>query len=379
MPPPVGFDFETAKEILRLVKKSKNGLLNKSIDDETQNLNNPQMVWVYNPANIDCTYDETIKAWLIPNAVTFFGMVAGNDSSGYLNFGPINNNGIIADSGTTCIAYHIGNENVTPAPRISKGYHLGVIVAFNDSEIFLVLIVPPVYTPPPEFNATMDVVTSVYASPEGIEVTTATLYADASAIISKEFLGLTDVAPDSFTGNGGRVVKVDDTGTFLEFGPIVDAEYTTFIALSDTPASYGASKADAYKTCMVGSDGVSIVFSAADVITTNSIEGGGNPHHNFVDIKLVGDTGSPATNNFYGVDANGDRAWRTIEITSLSDFPSMVGSGEYFLKVNVGETAIEFVAVDIQQILNDVAALLADVATLQADYITLEARVTALE
>ena len=379
MPPPVGFDFETAKEILRLVKKNKNGSLNRPIDSEIPNLNDPQMVWVYNPANIDCTYDETIKAWLIPDAVTFFGMVAGNDSSGYLSFGSIDADGYIVNSGTTCIAYHIGNEAVSPAPRISKGYHLGVIVALNDSEIPLVLIVPPVYNPPPEFNATMDVVTSVYASAEGIEVTTATLYADASAIISKEFLGLTDVGPDSFIGNGGRVVKVDDTGSFLEFGPIVDAEYTTFIALSDTPASYAGSKADAYKTCIVASDGVSIAFAAADVTTTNSIEGGGNPHHNFVEIQLVGDTASPATDTFYGVDGNGDRAFRTIEITSLSDFPSMVGSGEYFLKVNVGETGIEFVAVDIQQILDDVASLLADVATLQADYITLEARVTALE
>jgi hypothetical protein len=225
----------------------------------------------------------------------------------------------------------------------------------------------------------MDVVTSVYATPEGIEVTTATLYADASAIIAKEFIGLTDVGPDSFTGNQGRVVKVDDTGNFLEFGPIVDAEYTTFIALSDTPASYGEEEADAYKSCIVGSNGISIVFSTIDVTTTNSIEGGGNPHNNFVQIKLVGDTASPATDTFYGVDGNGDRGFRTIEITSLSDFPSMVGSGEYFLKVNVGETAIEFVAVDIQQILDDVVALQTDVATLQADYITLEARVTALE
>ena len=159
----------------------------------------------------------------------------------------------------------------------------------------------------------------------------------------------------------------------MEFGPVLEIELASFIALTDTPATYTGSKGDAYKSCVVGSDGISIVFTAADVNTTNSIQGGGNPHHAFTDIKLVGDTATPATDTFYGVDGNGDRGWRTLEIISLSDCPAtLVGSSEYFLKVNKAETKIEFVAVDIQQILDDVA-------TLQADYITLEARVTALE
>lgn len=98
--------------------------------------------------------------------------------------------------------------------------------------------------------------------------------ADYDNAIQRQFLSLTDVTPVTFTANKGRAVIVNDAETALEFGAILDAEYTTFIALSDTPATYAGSKADAYKTCIVASDGVSIAFAAADVTTTHSIEGG---------------------------------------------------------------------------------------------------------
>lgn len=377
MPPPVGFDFETAKEILRLVKKNKNGSLNRPINSETPTLNNPQMVFIVAEYLNITEWNADYEAWELPEVIKYLPFNASSLESGSLKFGNTADSGEVDPAGITCMALVPGSIDEIPI-RIYAGYHLGFIVGYDDNEDAIVLIARPQKI---SGDATIEVVTDVICTQNGLVLQTAEFYgADYDNAIQRQFLSLTDVTPVTFVANKGRAVIVNDAETALEFGAILDAEYTTFIALSDTPASYAGSKADAYKTCIVDSDGVSIAFAAADVTTTHSIEGGGNPHHNFVEIKLVGDTASPATDTFYGVDANGDRGFRTIEITSLSDLPAtLVGSGEYFLKVNAGETAIEFVAVDIQQILDDVAALLADVATLQADYITLEARVTALE
>ena len=377
MPPPVGFDFETAKEILRLVKKNKNGSLNRPIDSETPSLNNPQMVFIVAEYLNITEWNADYEAWELPEVIKYLPFNASSLESGSLKFGNTADSGEVDPAGITCMALVPGSIDEIPI-RIYAGYHLGFIVGYDDNEDAIVLIARPQKI---SGDATIEVVTDVICTQNGLVLQTAEFYgADYDNAIQRQFLSLTDVTPVTFVANKGRAVIVNDAETALEFGAILDAEYTTFIALSDTPATYAGSKADAYKTCIVASDGVSIAFAAADVTTTNSIEGGGNPHNNFVEIKLVGDTASPATDTFYGVDANGDRGFRTIEITSLSDLPAtLVGSGEYFLKVNAGETAIEFVAVDIQQILDDVADLLTDVATLQADYITLEARVTALE
>ena len=378
MPPPVGFDFETAKEILRLVKKNKNGSLNRPIDSESPSLNNPQMVWAYVPSYQICTYDAEVKAWILPTAISAFPFNIGNDSDDEKQFGEVDVDGVIIGGFEAKI--FIPKFGAETSLSCNAGFHIGFIFDYEDeTEIPLILIGRPISQ---GGNAVITVVTDVVCTSEnGLQVTTAEFSgADYDNAIMRQFLSLTDVTPISFEANAGRVVQVNSTADALEFGPVLEIELASFIALTDTPATYGASKADAYKSCVVASDGISIVFTAADITTTNSIEGGGNPHHSFTDIKLVGDTASPATDTFYGVDGNGDRAFRTIEITSLSDLPAtLVGSGQYFLKVNAGETAIEFVEVDIQQILDDVADLLTDVATLQADYITLEARVTALE
>lgn len=376
MPPPVGFDFETAKEILRLVKKNKNGFLNRPIDSETPTLNNPQMVFANLPGYQQCTYDDEVKAWLCPTATTYYPYNIGDNSEGLKQFGETNDDGEIIGGVTAKI--YIPKYGAEETMQANAGFHIGFIFGYDDTEVPMVLIARPINT---TGTATFEVVTDVILTPSGIEVSTATLLGqDYFGVGSNNFLSLEDVDPITFAANQGRVVKVNDNADGLEFGPIVDAEYTTFIALSDTPASYGASKADAYKNCIVGSDGVSIVFAAADVTTTNSIEGGGNPANNFVDIKLIGDEASPSVHKFYGVNANSDRVWQRIKTTYLLDLPeSLVGYAGQFLKVNAGEVGYEFIDLNIQQILDDVAALQSDVATLQADYITLEARVTALE
>ena len=226
-------------------------------------------------------------------------------------------------------------------------------------------------TSPTPGSATITVVTGIGCSVEnGLEVTYATFSgADYDNAITRQFLSLLDVTPISFAGNQGRVVKVNDAATALEFGVLASGSptYTTFIALSDTPATFAGSKGDAGKTLTVGTDGVSITFVSANVSVTNSITGGGNPVSGFTSLRLVNDTAAPGNNKFYGTTAAGVRGWRTYTLSIASDFPaSYTGAAGKFLKVNAAGNAVEFTSVDI-------AAMQAAIADLTARVIALEA------
>lgn len=193
-------------------------------------------------------------------------------------------------------------------------------------------------------SATIEVVTDVICTPTGIEVSTVTLSgADYDNAVIRQFLALSDVTPSSYLGNQGRVVKVNDAATALEFGAIGEGpSYTTFIALSDTPNVYGS---NAYKTLTVSSTNNSVVFSANNVTTINSITGGGNPNDpNYVALSLVNDTTSPGNDRFYATTNAGVKGWRTLTLKGATDFPAnYTSAGGKFLKVNAGATAVEFV------------------------------------
>lgn len=164
-------------------------------------------------------------------------------------------------------------------------------------------------------NATIEVVTDVICTPTGIEVSTVTLSGkDYDNAVIRQFLALSDVTPSSYLGNQGRVVKVNDSANALEFGAIGEGpSYTTFIALSDTPATWGS---NAYNTVTVGSGGASLVFSPNSVTTTQSITGGGNPTSSgFSALKLVNDTASPGNNKFYGTNSSGVKGWQSLQTT----------------------------------------------------------------
>jgi len=233
-------------------------------------------------------------------------------------------------------------------------------------------------TAPTPGTGTITVVTGVGCSVEnGLEVTYATFSgADYDNAVTRQFLSLQDVTPISFAGNQGRVVKVNDSGTALEFGVLASGSptYTTFIALSDTPANFAASKGDANKTLMVNADGVSIGFVSARVTVTNSITGGGNPNTSFAGggtdlgpLRLVNDTASPGNNKFYGTTSTGVRGWRTYTLSIASDFPSSyTGAAGKFLKVNAAGNAVEFSAVDIAAMQSAIADLTARVTALEA-------------
>lgn len=218
-------------------------------------------------------------------------------------------------------------------------------------------------------SATIEVVTDVICTPTGIEVSTVTLSgADYDNAVIKQFLALTDVTPSSFLGNQGRVVKVNDTATALEFGAIGEGpSYTTFIALSDSPATYGSSST--YYSLTVNSANSAVVFSANNVTTTNSLTGGGNPNAPaWTALKLVNDTATPGNSKYYATHATtGARGWQALTLKGATDFPAnYTSAGGKFLKVNSGATAVEFVTVDIQAMLGAITDLTARIVALES-------------
>ena len=361
MADPVAFEFETAKQILRLLKKSKDGNFNTEIDDEIPLDHAPAFIWAYVPATITCTYDATVKAWIIGGAVTCYPINSGVDAAGLMQWGKNNSDGIVT-GGITCTTFtpKLGSES---APSIGKGFYLGTIFGYNSSEQPRVLIgLPP--APASSGSATIEVVTDVICTPTGIEVSTVTLSgADYDNAVIRQFLSLSDVTPSSYLGNQGRVVKVNDAATALEFGALTDVTASTFIALTDTPSVWGS---NAYKVLTVGSGSASVTFSANNITTTKSLSGGGNPNDPaYVALSLLNDETSPGNNRVYGTTSAGVKGWRTLQLTTLTDFPSTTGHGGKFVKVNSGGTGLTYTAVDIQAMLDAITDLTARVVTLE--------------
>jgi len=341
MPDPVAFEFETAKQLMRLLKKSKDGTFNSEIDDEIPLDHSPALIWAYVPATVTCTYDATVKAWVIPGAVLCYPINSGVDANGLMQWGKNNSDGIVT-GGITCTTFTPKLASDQAAPSIGKGFYLGTIFDYNGSEQPRVLIgLPPVSSASSGGSATIEVVTDVICTPTGIEVSTVTLSgADYDNAVIRQFLALSDVTPSSYLGNQGRVVKVNDAATGLEFGALTDVTASTFIALTDTPSVWGS---NAYKVLTVGSGSASIVFSANNITTTKSLSGGGNPNDPaYVALSLVNDETSPGNNRVYGTTSAGVKGYRTLQLTALTDFPSTTGHGGKFVKVNSGGTGLQY-------------------------------------
>ena len=342
MPDPVAFEFETAKQLLRLLKKSKDGVFNSEVDDSIPLDHAPAFIWAYVPATVTCTYDATVKAWIIGGATTCYPINSGVDAAGLMQWGKNNTDGIVT-GGITCTTFTPKISSTQTAPVIGKGFYLGTIFGYNDSEQPRVLIgLPP--APATGGSAVIEVVTDVILTPTGIEVSTCQLSgADYDNAVIKQFLSLTDVDPISYLGNQGRVVKVNNSANGLEFGAIGEGpSYTTFIALSDSPAEYGTT--NTYKTLTVSSTNNSVVFSANNITTTKSLAGGGNPNNPaYVPLSLVNDVTTPGNDRYYATTNAGVKGWRTLTLKGATDFPSAYTSaGGKFLKVNAGATAVEF-------------------------------------
>jgi hypothetical protein len=306
MPDPVAFEFETAKQLLRLLKKSKDGVFNSEVDDSIPLDHAPAFIWAYVPTTVTCTYDATVKAWIIGGATTCYPINSGVDAAGLMQWGKNNTDGIVT-GGITCTTFTPKLSEGQTAPVIGKGFYLGTIFGYNGSEQPRVLIgLPPAPAVTSGGSATIEVVTDVICTPTGIEVSTVTLSgADYDNAVIRQFLALSDVTPSSYLGNQGRVVKVNDAATGLEFGALTDVTASTFIALTDTPSEWGS---NTYKVLTVG--GTSVTFSANNITTTKSLAGGGNPNDPaYVALSLVNDSTSPGAYYAYSTNSSGVKGW----------------------------------------------------------------------
>ena len=314
MADPVAFEFETAKQLLRLLKKSKDGNFNTEIDDEIPLDHAPAFIWAYVPATVTCTYDATVKAWIIGGATTCYPINSGVDAAGLMQWGKNNSDGIVT-GGITCTTFtpKLGSES---APSIGKGFYLGTIFGYNGSEQPRVLIgLPPSVTG--GAGSTFDVVTGVvcHTDGSGIGVTTASLTtSDYDGVVFKNFLGLVDVVPKSFVGNASRIVMVNETANALEFGPNFSGSPTAadFLGLTDTPNNYSGAN---YKsvTCTASA----VVFTTPNVTTTKSITGGGNPNNAsvFTTLQLDGDIATPDNYYSYSTNGSGVKGWYLMSAT----------------------------------------------------------------
>jgi len=173
-------------------------------------------------------------------------------------------------------------------------------------------------------GVSISVVTDVVCTPEGLEVTSATL-SGADSFVCNDFLSLTDVAAGTYLGNANRVVKVNSAATGLTFGAITDSTAATFIGLVDAPAVYGST--NTYKPACVAASNAGLEFRSNLVTTTNSITGGGNPcNPSYVPLNLVNDTATPGANKYYGTNSSGVRGWQSIQsmIDAIADLTARV-------------------------------------------------------
>ena len=340
MADPVAFEFETAKQLMRLLKKSKDGTFNSEVDDEIPLDHAPAFVWAYVPNNVLCSYDSGVGAWFISGAVFCYPILSGKNSSGDIQYGKNNSDGIVT-GGITCTTFIPRSSAIQAAPTIGKGSYLGTIFGYDGSENPRVLIPLPPAPAVASGSATIEVLTNVVCTPTGLELSTVTLSgADYDNAVIKQFLALSDVIPSSYLGNQGRVVKVNDTATGLEFGPIGEGPTgSTFIALTDTPNSYAGAGSG-----LVTSSKGTLEFKTSEVTVTKSITGGGNTLGFFTALQLENDLTTPGVSKYYGTHATtGARGWRSLTLQGATDYPASYADAQgKFLKVNSAGNAVIF-------------------------------------
>lgn len=340
---PFAFDYRTANDLVKLLKRTRNGEFAAELNDTIPMDQSAKFVWAYVPTSVTATYDSTVKAWKIGSNQVYLPINISKDGTGQVQWGMINDDGTYA-GGITCTIYTPKLSSNQAAPKVGVGFYLGMVFGTDASNNPTVLIgLPPVSgSGASGGSATIELVTDVQCTPTGIQVSKVTLSgADYDNAVIKHFLALADVTPKSFLGNQGRAVVVNETATALEFGPIVTNDATTFISLTDTPNTYGIT--NTYKVLTVSSNNASISFSANNVTTGYSVKGGGNPNDPaYTAITLVNDEASPDANKFYGTNSSKVKGWHEITLKNLADFPDMSGASEKVLAVNYMENALEW-------------------------------------
>jgi hypothetical protein len=154
------------------------------------------------------------------------------DADGLMQWGKNNTDGVVT-GGITCTTFTPKLTSTQTAPVIGKGFYLGTIFGYNGSEQPRVLIgLPPESSS--SGSATIEVVSDVICTPTGIEVQTVQLSGkDYDTAIIRQFLGLSDVIPVSYSGQQNRYLKVNSSATGIEFGLTNDAEVDVTLVKDD--------------------------------------------------------------------------------------------------------------------------------------------------
>lgn len=372
---PYAFNFETARDLVRLLKKNRNSEFQPDVETAYPQDTSENFVWAYVPSSITGTYDATVKAWQLVGATLMFPMNIGQESTGKVQWGKVNEYGVI-NGGITATIWVPNQTGTTTAPVVGAGFYLGKVFALDGSGNPRVLIAKPpaAGSGGGGGSAVIDVVTDVQCGPEGLTIQTATFSgADYDNAVIRNFLALNDVTQKSYVANQGRCVVVNAEQTGLEFGPVVGDAADTFIGLTDTPESYGST--NTYKVLTVSSTNAGISFSDNNITTKNSIKGGGNPNNpsTYAKLELVGDEQTPVPFSFYGADADAAKGFHTIAFKNLNDTPnSYTGNGDKFIKVNSSETSLEFSEIDLTTLQGDITTLQDDLDTAQTDIINVQ-------
>lgn len=404
---PFAFDYRTANDLVKLLKRTRNGEFAAELNDTIPLDQSAKFVWAYVPTSVTATYDSTVKAWKIGSNQVYLPINISKDGTGQVQWGMINDDGTYA-GGITCTIYTPKLSSNQAAPKVGVGFYLGMVFGTDASNNPTVLIgLPPVSgSGGSGGSAVIDVVTDVICTPAGLEVVTVQLSgADYDNAVIRHFLALTDVTQKSYTGNQGRAVVVNANATGLEFGPVIGEVADTFIGLTDTPQSYGSP----YSVLTVSSTGSGVSFSSNQITTIHSITGGGNPNNpnSWNSLKLVGDKENPGSLNFYGSNSSGEKGWLKIEFKFLNDCPSTysnsasklvavkqdesglefvdnyfttlmdcpseyTGAAGNLIRVNNTETGLEFYSLDLTDLQDDITELQADVATLQSEMLEVQ-------
>ena len=101
---PFAFDYRTANDLVKLLKRTRNGEFAAELDTTSPIDTTSKFVWVYVPATVTTNYDSTVNAHYISNVVHCYPLNIGRNQYNRLGFGKVDSAGVIT-GGIVCKAY----------------------------------------------------------------------------------------------------------------------------------------------------------------------------------------------------------------------------------------------------------------------------------
>ena len=179
----------------------------------------------------------------------------------------------------------------------------------------------------------------------------ATLSAVGTSNISNSAVTAAKLSPS--LGTNGQVLALDGSGNLV--WTTAGSGASTFIAMSDTPGSFG----NAGQMLVVNAGTNALQFQDFKVANTNhftTVNTGTSGKVLAVDVNNQGST------NYKGLKWIDTDQVGSTTFTALNDTPASIGSAHQLLTVNAAGNALEFRALDANHLVNDIitTAMIAD-------------------